>query len=111
MEFGFTPAERAFAEEVRHFLREHPVDRFPLDGMDAGYGSGAHSRAFMRELGARGWISMCWPEAFRGRARPMFEKLVLFEELALAGAPFGPLAGMWQTADAIIEYGTEHLRH
>jgi alkylation response protein AidB-like acyl-CoA dehydrogenase len=110
MEFGFTPAERAFAEEVRQFLREHPLDRFPLDGMDAGYGSGAHSHAFMRELGARGWISMCWPEAFGGQARPMFDKLVLFEELALAGAPFGPLAGMWQTADAIIEYGTEHLR-
>jgi alkylation response protein AidB-like acyl-CoA dehydrogenase len=110
MDFGFTPAERAFAEEVRQFLREHPLDRFPLDGMDAGYGSGAHSRAFMRELGARGWISMCWPEAFGGQARPMFDKLVLFEELALAGAPFGPLAGMWQTADAIIDYGTGHLR-
>jgi hypothetical protein len=40
----------------------------------------------------------------------MFDKLVLFEELALAGAPFGPLAGMWQTADAIIDYGTGHLR-
>jgi alkylation response protein AidB-like acyl-CoA dehydrogenase len=110
MDFGFTPAERAFAEEVRQFLREHPLDRFPLDGMDAGYGSGAHSHAFMRELGARGWISMCWPEAFGGRAAPMFFKLVLFEELALAGAPFGPLAGSWQTADAIIEYGTERLR-
>jgi len=40
----------------------------------------------------------------------MFEKLVLMEELALAGAPFGPLTGCWQTADAIIEYGTERLR-
>jgi len=40
----------------------------------------------------------------------MFLKLVLMEELALAGAPFGPLPGCWQTADAIIEYGTERLR-
>src|SRR5437773_8047055 len=40
----------------------------------------------------------------------MFFKLVLFEELALAGAPFGPTAGSWQTADAIIEYGSETLR-
>jgi alkylation response protein AidB-like acyl-CoA dehydrogenase len=40
----------------------------------------------------------------------MFWKLVLFEELALAGAAFGPLAGSWQTADAIIDYGTERLR-
>ena len=110
MEFGFTAEETAFADEVRGFLREHPVQRFPLDGIDAGYGSGAHSRAFLRALGERGWIAMCWPEAYGGQARPMFFKLVLFEELALAGAPFGPLAGCWQTADAIIEYGTERLR-
>src|ERR671923_1094456 len=110
MEFGFTDDERAFAEEVREFLAANPVERFPLDGMDAGYGSGAHSRAFMRALGECGWISMCWPEAFGGRGAPMFFKLVLFEELALAGAPFGPLAGSWQTADAIVEYGTEYLR-
>jgi alkylation response protein AidB-like acyl-CoA dehydrogenase len=110
MEFGFTADERAFGGDVRAFLIERPVDSFSLDGMDAGYGSGAHSRAFMKALGERGWISMCWPEAFGGRAKPMFFKLVLFEELALAGAPFGPLAGSWQTADAIIEYGSERLR-
>src|SRR5438552_3288562 len=110
MEFGFSAAEQAFADEVRAFLRDNPLDRFPLDGMDAGYGSGAHSRAFMKALGERGWISMCWPESSGGRAEPMFFKLVLFEELALAGAPFGPLAGSWQTADAIIDYGTERLR-
>jgi 3-oxocholest-4-en-26-oyl-CoA dehydrogenase alpha subunit len=110
MDFAFTAAEVAFAEEVRGFLAANPVERFPLDGMDAGYGSGAHSRAFMRALADRGWISMCWPELFGGQARPMFEKLVLFEELARAGAPFGPLAGVWQTADAIIEYGTGRLR-
>jgi alkylation response protein AidB-like acyl-CoA dehydrogenase len=110
MEFAFTDEERAFAEAVREFLAANPLARFPLDGMDAGYGSGAHSRAFMRALGERGWISMCWPEAHGGRAQPMFMKLVLFEELARAGAPFGPLAGSWQTADAIIEYGSERLR-
>src|SRR5499433_3266060 len=110
MEFGFSAAERAFADDVRTFLRERSLDSFPLDGMDAGYGSGAHSRAFMKALGERGWIGMCWPEAFGGHAKPMFFKLVLFEELALAGAPFGPLAGVWQTADAIIELGSERLR-
>src|SRR5499433_126433 len=110
MEFGFSAAERAFADDVRTFLRERPLDSFPLDGIHAGYGSGAPSRAFMKALGERGWTSMCWREAFGGHAQPMFFKLVLFEELALAGAPFGPLAGSWQTADAIIEYGSERLR-
>jgi hypothetical protein len=110
MEFAFTPEEQAFRDEVRRFLDDHPPARFPLDGMDAGYGSGAHSRAFMRALGARGWLAMTWPRAHGGAERPMFFKLVLLEELARAGAPFGPLAGSWQTADAIIAFGTERLR-
>ena len=110
MEFAFSAGEQAFAEEVRRFIADNPPERYPLDGVDAGYGSGAHSRAFMKALGERGWLSMCWPKQYGGQERPMFHKLVLFEELALAGAPFGPLAGSWQTADAIIEYGTERLR-
>src|SRR5215467_14258282 len=110
MNFDFTAAEQAFAEEVRQFVRANPPDTFPIDGMDAGYGSGANSRAFMRALGAQGWLSMCWPKSLGGREQLMFMKLVLMEELALAGAPFGPLAGVWQTADAIIELGTERLR-
>ena len=110
MEFGFTADEHAFAADVRRFLADHPPSHFPVDGMDAGYGSGAHSRAFLKALADRGWIGMCWPAAHGGQGRPMFWKLVLFEELALAGAAFGPLAGSWQTADAIIDYGTERLR-
>jgi alkylation response protein AidB-like acyl-CoA dehydrogenase len=110
MEFGFTGDEQAFRAEVRRFAAEHPAAHFPLDGMDAGYGSGAHSRAFLEALGARGWLAMTWPRAVGGAERPMFFKLILLEELARAGAPFGPLAGAWQTADAVIAYGSERLR-
>src|ERR1700675_1426079 len=110
MDFALTAEEQAFAAEVRGFVRDHPPARYPLDGMDAGYGSGSHSPAFLAALAAQGWISMCWPKGHGGRAWPMFFKLVLLEELALAGAPFGPLAGVWQTADAIIDYGSERLR-
>src|SRR6266446_3458699 len=110
MDFAYTADEQAFAAEVRRFLAEHPPDRFAVDGMDAGYGSGSHSRPFLRALADQGWLSMTWPKTHGGQERPMFFKLVLLEELALAGAPFGPLAGCWQTADAIIEYGSERLR-
>src|SRR2546428_6147171 len=64
----------------------------------------------MKALGGGVWLIMCWREWSVGLSEPMFFKLVLFEELALAGAPFGPLAGAWSTADAIIEYGSERLR-
>ncbi|PYM50347.1 MAG: hypothetical protein DME16_06825 [Candidatus Rokuibacteriota bacterium] len=110
MHFEFSPAERAFAEEVRSFLRAHPPATFPIDGMDAGYGSGAHSRPFLRALADQGWLSLTWPRAFGGQERPLTHKLLLFEELAAAAAPFGPLAGCDQTAEGIIRYGSEHLR-
>src|SRR5437867_2983498 len=110
MDFAYTADEQAFAAEVRRFLAEHPPERFAVDGTDAGYGSGSHSHAFLHALAEQGWLSMTWPKAHGGQERPMFFKLVLLEELALAGAPFGPLAGCWQTADAIIEYGSERLR-
>ncbi len=110
MEFGFTAEEQAFAEEVRAFLRAHPPQSFPEDGMDAGYGSGPHSRAFLEALASRRWLSMCWPRQYGGQERPMIRKLILLEELAAGGAPFGPLAGCDQVADAIITYGSETLR-
>ena len=110
MNFEFSPVEQAFAEEVRGFLRAHPPETFPIDGMDAGYGSGAHSRPFLRALAAQGWLSLTWPRAFGGQERPLTYKLLLFEELAAAAAPFGPLAGCDQTAEGIIRYGSEHLR-
>src|SRR2546426_3410967 len=110
MDFAYTADEQAFAAEVRRFLAEHPPERFAIDGMDAGYGSGSHSRPFLRALADQGWLSMTWPKAHGGQERPMFWKLVLFEQLALAGAPFGPPAGSGQTAAASIEYGTERLR-
>lgn len=110
MDFARTAEEQAFADDVRAFLRRHPPESFPIDGMDAGYGSGAHSHAFTRALADQGWITMTWSRAAGGQERPMGLKLVLLEELALAGAPFGPLAGCDQTADSIIRYGSARLR-
>jgi alkylation response protein AidB-like acyl-CoA dehydrogenase len=110
MDFGLSDAEQAFTGEVRTFLRAHPVDTFPEDGTDAGYGSGAHSRAFTRALGERGWLSMGWPREHGGQGRPMSYLLILLEELAAAGAPFGPLSGCLQVSDSIIRNGSETLQ-
>ena len=110
MEFGFAASEEAFREEVRQFLRHNPPENFSTEGMDAGYGSGAHSHAFLRALAQQGWMSMTWPHALGGQERPFMYKLILLEELAGAGAPFGPLSGCDQTADAIIRYGSPRLQ-
>ena len=63
MDFAFTPEEEAFAAKVRRFLAENPPESFAVDGMDAGYGSGSHSRPFLRALAERGWLALTWPKA------------------------------------------------
>jgi len=110
MDFGWNVEEQAFVAEVRAFLAKHPPETFPEDGTDAGYGSGAHSHAFMRALGERGWLTLHWPRELGGQERPMSYLLILLEELAAAGAPFGPLSGCLQVADSIIRYGSPTLR-
>ena len=110
MDFGLSGPEQAFADEVRAFLHAHPPNTFQEDGTDAGYGSGAHSRAFTRALGERGWLSMGWPVEHGGGARPMAYLLILLEQLAAAGAPFGPLSGCLQVSDSIIRNGSETLQ-
>jgi alkylation response protein AidB-like acyl-CoA dehydrogenase len=110
VDFGRSPDEAAFADEVRAFLRAQPPDTFPSDGTDAGYGSGAHSRAFTRALGERGWLSLTWPRAHGGWERPMGFLLVLLEELAASGAPFGPLSGCLQVSESIIRHGSVTLQ-
>ena len=92
MEFTFTAEEQVFARKSE-FLRDHPPDICLMMVWMPGYGSGAHSHAFMRQLAARGWLSMCWPREYGGQARPFMYKLILLEEPAAAGAPFGPLGG------------------
>lgn len=110
MEFGFSAEEEAFRQDVRQFLQDHPPENYPEDGMDAGYGSGAHSHAFLEAMGQHGFLSMTWPKAFGGQERPFMFKLILLEELASAGAPFGPLGGCDQTAASIIKYGSPRLQ-
>jgi alkylation response protein AidB-like acyl-CoA dehydrogenase len=80
MEFNFSAGELAFAEEIRQFMRAHPPAEFSHDGMD-GYGSGAHSHAYLRGLAADGWLCMTLPRAFGGAERSLMHKLILLEEL------------------------------
>ena len=110
MDFSFSHEEEAFRAEVKGWLAAHPPESFPSEGMDGGYGSGPHSHAFMKAAGAQGWISMTWSNAYGGAGRPFFLKLILLEELGLAGMPFGPLVSSDQVSDALIRYGSKRLR-
>lgn len=69
------------------------------------------SPPFSRKLGRMGWIGMTWPERYGGHALPALHRLVVTEELLVAGAP---VAAHWiadrQSGAQILKFGTEQQK-
>jgi alkylation response protein AidB-like acyl-CoA dehydrogenase len=104
-----TPEQVRLREEVRAFLSADPAPAlrpFPEDGWIAGF-----DPAFSRRLAARGWIGLTWPKRYGGSERSYLDRLILTEELLLAGAP---VAAHWfgdrQIGPSLLAHGTEAQR-
>jgi alkylation response protein AidB-like acyl-CoA dehydrogenase len=109
VDFKLTPAQEAFREEIRGFLRSELAAeprRVREDGWVVGF-----SRAFSEKLGRRGWLGLTWPREYGGQARSVLERLILTEELLRAGAP---VAAHWlgdrQVGPSILRFGTVEQR-
>lgn len=107
MDFRFTEEEEKFRQEVRQFLREEPVDGFPVEIEDEYYGMGAGSAAYSRRLGEKGWLAISWPKEYGGLGRPPMERFILLEELAYNRAPQGAHFFNDSVGPSIIRAGTE----
>lgn len=101
-----TPEEAALRGRVRAFLNAERANGGFQPGADC-WVSGV-SPAFSRKLGEMGWIGMTWPRAYGGHALPASHRLVVTEELLVAGAP---VAAHWiadrQSGGQILRFGTE----
>jgi len=109
MDFRPTPEQAALRQEVRSFLAGDPAVRersVPEDGWITGF-----DPAFSRRLGARGWIGLTWPRAHGGSERSYLDRLIVTEELLLAGAP---VAAHWfgdrQIGPALLAHGTDEQK-
>ncbi|MBI2908079.1 MAG: acyl-CoA dehydrogenase family protein [Chloroflexi bacterium] len=113
MEFGFTPAQEAFRQEVREFFtRELPAGW-------VGYEEGAETRddwwAFakqlMRKLGERRWLAVHWPQEYGGLGLTPIDHLIYKEEAYYHLVPEGPTHMARDiVAPSIIIYGTEEQK-
>jgi len=98
----FAPEEEAFRREVRAFL----ADWRDLDGYFRMGTRWERVMALWRALGARGWLSLGWPEAAGGRGLSPAYEYLLWDEAAYARAARAPLdAGI--VAKSIIRCGSE----
>ena len=107
MDFGFTPEEEAFRQEIREFLRqelgaEHK-GRTLLE---------LFSREFTKKLAAKGWLGVGWPTEYGGLGRPYTQQLVYSEEMMQSRAPCGAhILAHNMAGPALFRVGSEEQKN
>jgi alkylation response protein AidB-like acyl-CoA dehydrogenase len=100
--FAFSPEEESFRLEVREFLRDYrDLDGFFLQGH-----KWKGVKALFRELGARGWLALTWPEEWGGLSRGPAYEYILWDEVAYARAARNPLSS-GIVANTLLRHGSE----
>ena len=89
MDFEFSPEQQAFAAEVERFLDAHDdPEIFDLTRENmAQIVDTPKRRAFMREVGERGWLGLTWPKEYGGSEGEGVYEYLLNEALAARGGP------------------------
>ena len=99
---GFSAEEEAFRADVVRFLADYrDLDGFFLQGH-----KWERVKDLFRAMGARGWLSLAWPEEYGGAAKPASWEYILWDEVAYARAARNPLAA-GIVAKTIVRYGSD----
>ncbi len=111
MDFDFSTEQRAFLDEVERFLDEHDdpeVFDVTRENM-AQIVDTPKRRAFMREVGDRGWLGITWPTEWGGQDGDGVYEYLLNEALARRGGPqIGKGVGI--IGKTILAHGSERLK-
>jgi alkylation response protein AidB-like acyl-CoA dehydrogenase len=111
MDFDFSPEQQAFVDEVEAFLDAHDdPDVFDLTRENmAQIVDTPKRRAFMAELGAKGWLGMTWPKEYGGSEGEGVYEYLLNEALAARGGPqIGKGVGI--IGKTLIAHGNDFLK-
>lgn len=111
MDFEFSEDQQAFAAEVEDFLdarRDPDVFDLTRENMAQVVDTPAR-RAFMRELGRRGWLGITWPAEHGGDDGEGVYEYILNEALAARGGPqIGKGVGI--IGKTLIAHGSDQLK-
>jgi alkylation response protein AidB-like acyl-CoA dehydrogenase len=111
MDFEFSPEQTAFVKEVESFLDAHddPEVFDPTRENMAQIVDTPKRRAFMAELGRRGWLGITWPAEHGGQEGEGVYEYLLNEELAGRGGPqIGKGVGI--IGKTLIRHGNDRLK-
>lgn len=111
MDFEFSPEQQDFSREVVTFCDERDnIDIFDVTRENmAQIVDTPKRRAFMKELGHKGWLGMTWPKEYGGTEGEGVYEYILNEELAGRGGPqIGKGVGI--IGKTIIAHGSDFLK-
>ena len=111
MDFDFSPAEQAFADEVEAWLVENH-DPVVMDHHRENFtqlSDTPERRAFMKKLAAKNWLGMSWPKEYGGQAIEGVYEYILNEALSKHASPqIGKGVGI--IGKTLIRHGSEKLK-
>lgn len=107
MDLSYTPADRAFRDDVRTFLSE-PLSRSLCERVKRGEDLDKPARtAWQKALYDRGWAGINWPLEHGGTGWTSVQKHIFWEELCEADAPGISPFGLAMVAPIIMAFGSE----
>jgi alkylation response protein AidB-like acyl-CoA dehydrogenase len=111
MDFRDTPAEAAFRDEVRRWLRDRLPEGWPDSRPREQSAMEALRRDWQRRLYDAGWAGLSWPREYGGRGASLVEQVIFNEEAARVQAP-EPInvIGLYMAGPTIIAWGTEQQK-
>ena len=106
MKFALSPADNAFRDEIRTWIRDEFGDTWDGGALvsqeeiyEAGY-------ATNKKLASKGWLAMSWPKEYGGGGATYWQQLIFNEEMAYHRVPFGGAVGIGFAGPTIMIYGT-----
>jgi len=115
MDLRFSEEDENFRPEVVAWLEENLSGEFAAVRGRGGTGDEGslieERKAWERRLGEGGWIGLGWPKEYGGRALPLTQQVIFYEEYARAGGP-GRIGHMSEglLAPTVIAYGTDEQK-
>lgn len=123
MNFSLTPEQEQFAKEFNEYLDRHltpelraEADKFMNMNKDTDPGvfgrgeyGGPLSKAFIRQMGADGWLGVGWPKEYGGQGRSLMEQYIFYETIWARRAPF-PVLTLNSVAPTIMKFGSEEQK-
>ena len=114
MDISYPAEAESFRAEVRTVLAQELPPGWPGIGAIAGRQDAERFAAQWRQvLYRRGLLGITWPPEYGGRGLSRLHQVVLMEELARAGAPFGEhtdLFGIKMLGSTLLRWGTAEQR-